>query len=50
MWVITVYVKERTTMFEFESENEAKAAFNNLRGCKILTEVINYHNPSFVSI
>ena len=46
MWVITVYQKDKTTMFEFDNENEAREAYKSIPGCKILTEVINYHYPS----
>lgn len=46
MWVITVYLKDKTTMFEFRTENEAREALKNIHGFKILTEVINYHYPS----
>ncbi|MBB6444238.1 hypothetical protein [Bacillus benzoevorans] len=51
MWVITVYLKGNlSTMFEFNSEKEAKEAFKNIHGCKILTEVINFHNPSYALV
>jgi len=50
MWVITVYLKENLSMFEFNSEKEAKEAFKRIHGCKILTEVINYHNPSYALV
>jgi hypothetical protein len=46
MWVITVYLQDKTTMFEFDTENEAREAFKKIYGSKILTEVINYHYPS----
>jgi hypothetical protein len=47
MWVITVYSKENknsTTMFEFNTEQEAREAFKNLPGCKILTEDVYFYN------
>lgn len=48
MWIITVYLKgNETAMFEYDSEKEAKEAFNKMNGCKILTEVINFHHPSY---
>nr|WP_295970862.1 hypothetical protein [uncultured Bacillus sp.] len=51
MWVITVFLKGNlTTMFEFNSENEAKEALKNIHGYKILTEVINFHNPSYALV
>lgn len=51
MWVITVYLKGNlSAMFEFDSEKEAKEAYNKINGCKILTEVINFHNPSYALV
>jgi hypothetical protein len=45
MWIITVYTKENNiSMFEFNSEQEAKEAFNNVSECKILTEVIYFND------
>ncbi|MGM0878044.1 MAG: hypothetical protein ACQEWV_25845 [Bacillota bacterium] len=49
MWVITVYSKENTTMFEFNTENEAREAFENIQGCKILSEVV-YFNDHYVAL
>ena len=48
MWIITVYSKgNNISMFEFYSEKEAKEAFKNVSGCKILSEVI-YFNDQIV--
>lgn len=47
MWIITVYSKENTTMFEFDTEKEAREAFENIRGCKILSEVIYFNDRRF---
>jgi ArsR family metal-binding transcriptional regulator len=48
MWIITVYSKgNNISMFEFNSEKEAKEAFKNVSGCKILSEVI-YFNDQIV--
>jgi hypothetical protein len=45
MWIITVYSKgNNISMFEFNSEIEAKEAFNNVTGCKILSEVIYFND------
>lgn len=45
MWVITVYSKgNNISMFEFNSEKEAKEAFKNVSGCKILSEVIYFND------
>jgi hypothetical protein len=47
MWVITVYSKKNTTMFEFDTEREARQAFENIQGCKILSEVVYFNDPHF---
>lgn len=47
MWVITVHLKEETKMFEFKTEKEAREAFQNIKGCKILSEVIYFNDPGF---
>jgi len=47
MWVITVHSKDQTKMFEFETEREAREAFKEIRGCKILSEVIYFNDPCF---
>jgi hypothetical protein len=49
MWIITVYSKgNNISMFEFNSEKEAREVFNNVLGCKIgckiLSEVIYYND------
>jgi hypothetical protein len=48
MWIITLYSKENTTMFEFDTEKEAREAFENIQGCKILSEVV-YFNDQYVA-
>jgi hypothetical protein len=45
MWVITVYSRNNTTMFEFDTEREARQAFENIQGCKILSEVVYFNDP-----
>jgi hypothetical protein len=47
MWVITVYSKENSKMFEFDTEKEARMAFEKIQGCKILSEVVYYNDPCF---
>lgn len=47
MWVITRYVDSDITMFEFETEKEAREALKNMKGYKILTEVI-YFNDTYI--
>jgi hypothetical protein len=44
MWVITLYSEENTTMFEFDTEKEAREAFENIRGCKILSEIVYFND------
>lgn len=45
MWVITAYQDDAMKMFEFDTEKEAKEAFENLQGSKFLTEVIYFNDP-----
>ena len=47
MWVITVYSKQNNTMFEFDTEEEARADFEKIKGYKVLTEVVYYNDPCF---
>lgn len=45
MWVITVYTKEKSViMYEFNTEQEARAAFENIKGCKIISEVVYFND------
>ena len=43
MWVIIVYSKDNRTRFEFDTEKEAREAFENIPDYKILTEIIYLH-------
>lgn len=45
MWLITIYSNLKTTFFEFDTEKEARQAFENFQGCKILTEVVYFNDP-----
>jgi hypothetical protein len=47
MWVITVYSKENITMFEFDNEKRAREFFENIQGCKILSEVVYFNDHCF---
>jgi hypothetical protein len=49
MWVITVHSKEHTRMFEFDTEIEAREAFKEIQGFKILSEVIYFNDPCFLA-
>jgi hypothetical protein len=44
MWVITVYLEESIQMFEFDNQEEARATFKSINGCKFLSEVIYYND------
>ncbi|MBT2668102.1 hypothetical protein J7J00_21910 [Bacillus sp. ISL-4] len=44
MWIITVYTERNTTMYEFDTEKEAKAALEKIEDCKILSEIIYYND------
>jgi hypothetical protein len=46
MWVITMYQGKDIKMFEFDTETEAREAFQDMVGVKFLTEEINFHDPS----
>jgi hypothetical protein len=47
MWVMTIYSKRNEiTMFEFNTEKEAREAFKKVQGCKILSEVIYFNDDS----
>jgi hypothetical protein len=47
MWIITTFSKGNTTMFEFDTEKEAKEAFANIQGYKIISEVVYFNDPCF---
>ncbi len=48
MWIMTVHSKNNITMFEFETEKEAKSAFERTQGCKFLTQVIYFNDDNLV--
>ncbi|MCM3675237.1 MULTISPECIES: hypothetical protein [Peribacillus] len=48
MWVITVFLKGNIKIFEFDTEKEAKEIFNNIKGNKILSEIVYFNDPCFV--
>lgn len=47
MWIITRFLDSNISMFEFETKEEAKEALNNMKGCKILSEVVYFNDPCF---
>ncbi|MED4206158.1 hypothetical protein [Neobacillus mesonae] len=44
MWIITVHSTSNVQMFEFDNQEEAKAAFKDIKGCKYLSHVIYYND------
>lgn len=40
MWVITVWTENRICMYEFETKTEADKTFKEVKGCKILSEIV----------
>ncbi|CAH0314756.1 hypothetical protein P4646_21775 [Peribacillus simplex] len=48
MWVITVFLKGNIKIFEFDTEKEAKVIFKNIKGNKILSEIVYFNDPCFV--
>ena len=48
MWVITLYLKGTIKMFEFDKEEEAKDAFKNIQGTKILSQIVYFNDLLFV--
>ena len=51
MWVITLYSTDnKTTMFEFDSEKEAREVFGKMKGCKILSEIVYFNDPRFALV
>ncbi len=47
MWIITRYLDSTISMFEFETEEAAREALKNIKGCKILSEVVYFNDPCF---
>ncbi|WP_170971576.1 hypothetical protein [Peribacillus simplex] len=45
MWIITIYKSRGIVMYEFETEQAAREVFCNIRGNKILSEVIYFNDP-----
>jgi hypothetical protein len=44
MWIITLYSKNNIQMFEFSKEEEAREAFTNIKGSKILSHVVYFND------
>ena len=50
MWIITLYSNSNITMFEFDTQEEAREAFENIEGCKILSEIVYYTDECFAVV
>lgn len=50
MWIITVYSEKNIQMFEFDNQAEARATYNSIKGCKVLSEIIYYNDFDIVEI
>ncbi|MEC1715129.1 hypothetical protein [Schinkia azotoformans] len=46
MWVIVAYSKSGITMYEFDSEQEAREKLREIQGYKILSEIA-YFNDNY---
>lgn len=44
MWVLTLYLPHSIEMFEFDNKDEARAKYDHVKCCKILSEVIYYND------
>jgi hypothetical protein len=47
MWIINVYLNEDITMFEYDTEKEAREAFDSIHGCKIISEIVYFNDSNF---
>jgi ArsR family metal-binding transcriptional regulator len=47
MWIINIYLDEEITMFEYDSEEEAREAFENIHGCKIISQIVYFNDSNF---
>ncbi|MGM7724780.1 hypothetical protein [Metabacillus sp. Hm71] len=44
MWVITTFFNKKMTMYEFDTEKEAKEAFGKIKGDKFLSEIVYFND------
>ena len=47
MWIINVYLNENITMFEYDTEEEAREALDNIHGSKIISEIVYFNDSNF---
>ncbi|WP_183041263.1 hypothetical protein [Salipaludibacillus neizhouensis] len=46
MWIVTAYSTTKITMFEFNTEKEARKAIKTIPGYKIISQIIYFNdNP-----
>ncbi|MGM0875233.1 MAG: hypothetical protein ACQEWV_10575 [Bacillota bacterium] len=50
MWIITRYSNSNISMFEFETKEEAREAYENIEGCKILSEIVYFNDHCFALV
>lgn len=50
MWIITLYSNSSITMFEYGTQEEAREAFDNLKGFKILSEIVYFTDECFATV
>lgn len=48
MWTITRFLDGNISMFEFDTEVEAREALKNMEGSTYLTEIVYYNDPCFL--
>jgi hypothetical protein len=46
VWIITAFINQNVKMYEFNTEEEAREAFIDIKGYKILSEILYYNDPS----
>ncbi|MEH7176303.1 hypothetical protein [Neobacillus vireti] len=47
MWIITCYLDSKISMFEFKTEQEAREKLKDIKGYKVLSEVVYFNDPCF---
>lgn len=47
MWVITCYEGSNISMYEYETETEAREACKSMKCCKVLSEIVYYNDSRF---
>lgn len=48
MWIITCYLDSTISLFEFSTEQEAREKLKDMKGLKILSEVVYYNDECFL--